>query len=236
MIFILFLVFTCACISNTPGIINTPEGSPVSTSDQIKPATGEENTIVPTAREPQASAPVSSHDNGTKSSIPEVSLASSSTVTMEDFIALSYPQITELYVTIKKSRDALQWKEVQDSALQLQLLIQEFKKTYRLDIPNPEKKVFGPLDSRKEIILLKYLEYMNDMESYATNLKNAVYYQEKGSDPGSAQTARRYQGQADQYMKQAIAEVKTINEYCDDFQYSFFDTKLVQEYRYTDKS
>jgi len=152
---------------------------------------------------------------------------------MEDFISSSFPEVTELYTSIKKAKNALEWKTVQDLALDLQILIQDYKKTYQLTDPNPEKKVFPGLDSRQEIVFLKYINYLDDMENYATNLKNAVYYQEKGSDPQSAQTSRRYQGLADQFEKQAIATVKTISDYSQDFKYTFFDPKLSAQYRYT---
>lgn len=152
---------------------------------------------------------------------------------MDEFIATSFPKVTELYTSIKKAKNALEWKTVQDVALDLQILIQDYKKTYQLTGPNPEKKVFPGLDSREEIVFLKYINYLDDLENYATNLKNAVYYQEKGSDPQSAQTSRRYQGLADQFEKQAIAEVKTISDYSKDFKYTFFDPKVSAQYRYT---
>ncbi len=151
---------------------------------------------------------------------------------MDTFIKTSFPQVTDSYVSIKKSRNALEWKDVQDKALKLQILVQDFKKSYQLEVPNPEKTVFPDLNSRQQIVFLKYLRYLNDMESYATNLKNAVYYQEKGNDPQSAQTAGRYQNLADQFEKQAIAEVKTINDYATDFKYTFLDQKSAEQYRY----
>jgi len=151
---------------------------------------------------------------------------------MAGFISTSFPKITETYVALKKSKNALDWKKVQDQALNMQIQVQDLKKTYSLDVPNPEKSVFPDLDSREQIVFLKYIGYLNDMESYAANLKNAVYYQEKGTDSNSLQTAHRYQNLADQFEKQVIAEVKTISDYCTDFKYSFIDPKSVQEYRY----
>lgn len=153
---------------------------------------------------------------------------------MDGFISTSFPKVTDVYTEIQQSRNALEWKAVQDQALSLQILVQDLKKTYQLEVPNPEKTVFPGLDSRQQIVFLKYLQYLNDMENFATNLKNAVYYQEKGSDPQSSQTARRYQNQADQFEKQAIAEVKTISDYCNDFRYTFLNPVTVQKYRYVE--
>lgn len=151
---------------------------------------------------------------------------------MAGFISTSFPAITEKYTDIKKSRNALDWKKVQEQALSLQILIQNLKKTYLLDVPNPEKTVFPNLNNREQIVFLKYLGYLNDMESYATNLKNAIYYQEKGADSDSLQTARRYQNLADQFEKQVIAEVKTISDYSNDFKYTFINPDMVKAYRY----
>ena len=151
---------------------------------------------------------------------------------MAGFISSSLPKVTETYVAIKKSRNALEWKKVQDQALSLQISIQDLKKTYQLSAPNPEKTAFPGLNNREQIVFLKYNQYLNDIENYAINLKNAVYYQEKGNDPQTLQTARRYQSLADQYEKQVIAGIKTIADYGNDFKYSFVDPKMVQEYRY----
>jgi hypothetical protein len=151
---------------------------------------------------------------------------------MAGFISTTFPEITEKYSEIKKSRNALDWRKVQEQALNLQIQIQNIKKSYLLDVPNPEKTVFPNLNSKEQIVFLKYVGYLNDMEGYAINLKNAVYYQEKGGDPESLQTARRYQNLADQYEKQTIAEVKTISDYCTDFKYTFINPVTVQAYRY----
>jgi hypothetical protein len=151
---------------------------------------------------------------------------------MAGFISTTFPAITEKYSEIKKSRNALDWKKVQEQALSLQVQIQNLKKSYLLDVPNPEKTVFPNLNSREQIVFLKYVGYLNDMESYATNLKSAIYYQEKGGDPESLQAAHRYQNLADQYEKQTIAEVKTISDYCTDFKYTFINPVTVQAYRY----
>jgi hypothetical protein len=148
---------------------------------------------------------------------------------MAGFISMSFPEVTETYSAIKKSRNAMDWKKVQDQAMALQIQVQDLKKTYQLEVPNPEKNVFPDLNSREQIVFLKYISYLNDLESYATNLKNAVYYQEKGNDP---QTAHRYQNIADQFEKQVIAEVKTISDYCNDFKYTFLNPVTVQVYRF----
>jgi hypothetical protein len=151
---------------------------------------------------------------------------------MDGFIRVSFPKVTELYTDIKKSRIVFEWKQIQEKAIKMQIFIQDLTRTYQLDISNPEKNVFRDLDSRHQIVMLKYLHYLDDMEGYATNLNNAVYYQEKGTDPQSAQTSLRYQGQSDQFEKQAIADIKTISEYCNDFRFTFLNQEMVREYRY----
>lgn len=179
-----------------------------------------------------SSGPTEAKEADTSSSEQAPSARMDRADTMDAFIATSFPLVTEAYTGIKKSRNALEWKAVQDKALKLQILIQDLKKTYQLEVPNPEKTVFEGLDSRQQIVFLKYVRYLNDMESYATNLKNAVYYQEKGNDPQSAQTAKRYQDLADQFEKQVIAEVKTIVDYANDFKYTFMNPTLADQYRY----
>jgi hypothetical protein len=207
-----------------------PVQSPVATQVQV-PAPRE--TVVQTETIPVTS-PVGSQAQvpvPLETAVPPVQVVRASD--MNSFISSSFPEVTDLYEEVKKSKNALEWKAVQDRSLELQILIQNLKKTYNLNTPNPEKNVFPGLDSKQEIVFLKYIRYLDDMENYATNLKNAIYYQERGSDPQSAQTSRRYQGLADQYEKQAIAGVKTISDYCRDFKYTFFDDDSVQQYRYT---
>lgn len=233
LILILFagMIITAGCLSNQTGkssapiIIQTqaPVTQPSPSSGptiqaQITPVTPPDKTL------PPAPGPRETDIPGKK--IERVS-------DMETFISDSFPDVTGIYSEIKKSKNALEWKMVQDQSLQLQILVQDLKKTYQLNTPNPEQNVFPGLDNRQEIVFLKYVRYLDDMENYATNLKNAVYYQEKGSDPESAQTSRRYQGLADQFEKQAISEVKTISDYCTDFKYSFFDQEVANQYRYT---
>ncbi|PWR74295.1 hypothetical protein [Methanospirillum lacunae] len=196
----------------------------------VQPATTS-SVVIPTpnvVEKPETTKSVS--ESSQSINIPSTSIEKSSD--MAGFISTSFPAITEKYVEIKKSRNALDWKKVQEQALSLQVQIQTLKKTYILDVPNPEKTVFPNLNSREQIVFLKYVGYLSDMESYATNLKNAVYYQEKGGDSESLQTARRYQNLADQFEKQAIAEVKTISDYCTDFKYTFINPITVQAYRY----
>lgn len=218
------IVLSAGCISNQTGNVQSPVpsqasapvASPASGSEIINPEDGRVDTMAPV---------IPAETSGLVTQMERAP-------DMDGFISTSFPKVTEIYSGIKKSRNALDWKQVQDQSLKLQIFIQDLKKTYQLDVPNPEKNVFPGLDSRQQIVLLKYLQYLDDMEGYATNLKNAIYYQEKGTDPQSAQTSRRYQGLADQSEKQAIAEVKTISEYSKDFKFTFFDSILAGHYRY----
>jgi hypothetical protein len=217
-------IFSGGCTSvkqvNTSGSTGV---QPATTSSVIIPA--------PDAVEKTNIAqPVSESESSQSISNPSSSIEKSSD--MAGFISTSFPAITEKYIDIKKSRNALDWKKVQEQALSLQIQIQNLKKSYLLDVPNPEKTVFPNLNSREQIVFLKYVGYLHDMESYATNLKSAVYYQEKGGDSESLQTARRYQNLADQFEKQAIAEVKTISDYSADFKYTYINPVSVQAYRY----
>lgn len=230
LIVLICLLLLAGCITNLPD--NTKVSAP-EIVHEVSTQTSAIQTGIPvqTLAEQSTSAPLAETSlvqaSETKDS-PQMERESD----MGGFISASFPKVTELYIDIKKSRNALEWKQVQEKALKLQVLIQDLTKTYRLNIPNPEKNVFKGLDSREQIVLLKYLQYLDDMESYATNLKNAVYYQEKGSDPQSAQTSLRYQGQADQFEKQMITEVKTISDYCKDFKYTFLNQEMVREYRF----
>lgn len=226
LIILTIILISAGCLSNTPVKNQAPVSSQVPAPTAQVPATPDQHTR-PESTPDENMVPALAV--GTMKPLTHVEQASN----LDGFISTSFPEVTGIYNEIKKSRNALEWKQVQDKALELQILIQDLKKENQLNVPNPEKNVFSGLDSRQQIVFLKYLQYLDDMESYATNLKNAVYYQEKGSDPGSAQTARRYQGQADQSEKEAIAEVKTISDYCNDFKYSFFDSKLSDQYRYT---
>jgi len=224
------LILSAGCISSKQGQIQSAQApqATLTPSSQVPVASETEKTITP------GSNPLVS--TSTQSSALATVGTSSSTIEkspdMAGFISGSFPKVTETYIAIKKSKGALDWKKVQEQALALQIQVQDLKKTYQLDVPNPEKTVFPGLNSREQIVFLKYIRYLNDMETFATNLKNAVYYQEKGGDPDSLQTAHRYQNLADQFEKQAIAEVKTISDYCTDFKYSFMNPGSVQEYRY----
>ncbi|PKL60745.1 MAG: hypothetical protein CVV33_01070 [Methanomicrobiales archaeon HGW-Methanomicrobiales-4] len=230
VIILICLLFLAGCISNSPDSSKTsiPEkggdlhvqNSLSQTEMPVQTLTGQ-TTSLPSTQVIQNQLPEA---NG-----PSLVERRSD---MAGFISTSFPEVTNLYTDIKKSRNALEWKQVQEKALQLQLLIQDLTKTYQLNTPNPEKNVFKGLDSREQIVLLKYIQYLDDMESYATNLKNAVYYQERGSDPQSAQTALRYQGQADQFEKKVITEIKTISDYFNDFKYSFLNQESVRQYRF----
>jgi hypothetical protein len=232
LILSIMVFFICGCISKAPDVTSSAM-QPGNTPDSVDAGRDSSTASAqpsPLSADSKSNVSEIQNSGNVSSAIP---INSPVPLPLEDFISTSFSEVTDLYNSIKKSRNALAWKEVQDKALQMQLLIQEYKKSYRLDLPNPEKKVFGRLNSREEIVLLKYLQYLNDMEGYAVNLKNAVYYQEKGSDSESAQTALRYQSHADQNIKRAIAEVKTISDYCNDFKFSFFDSELVSDYRYT---
>jgi len=233
----LFMVFLLAGLILSAGCITSKQDQ--TRSGQVAPSTptpssqvpvpGETDTSVTSGTDsmvPQSTqSPVSSKDSNSASTIEK-------SPDMAGFISGSFPKVTDTYIAIKKSRTALDWKKVQEQALALQIQIQDLKKTYLLDVPNPEKTVFPGLNSREQIVFLKYINYLDDMESFATNLKNAVYYQEKGSSTDALQNAHRYQNLADQFEKQAIAEVKTISDYSNDFKYTFMNPGSVQEYRY----
>nr|WP_319537730.1 hypothetical protein [uncultured Methanospirillum sp.] len=233
----LFMLFLVAGLILSAGCISSKDG-------QTQSAQEPQATLTPSTQATVASETEKSVTPGSDTIIPASTQSPSSTTVgttsstivkapdMAGFISGSFLKVTETYIGIKKSRGALDWKKVQEQALALQIQVQDLKKTYMLDVPNPEKTVFPGLNSREQIVFLKYIRYLNDMESFATNLKNAVYYQEKGGDPDSLQTAHRYQNLADQFEKQAIAEVKTISDYCTDFKYSFMNPVSVQEYRY----
>lgn len=224
ILFIIGVILCTGCVSSQQGPTAVP-AQPVEEIDKAgSPVSG------------PSSPPSAAIDSSPKQANDVLEEPVSNTISkasdMDGFIRSTFPEITASYTEIKKSRDALEWKKVQDHSQKLQTLIQDYQKTYHLDLPNPEKVVFAGLDSRQQIVLLKYLRFLQDMESYATNLKNAVYYQEKGTDPQSAQTSRRYQNLADQFEKQSIAGVKTISEYAADFKYTFIDPDLAGVYRY----
>lgn len=212
------------------GCVSSQEGPlPVQTQSAGEPdVTGPVVSSTPSPSVPHVSSPQSIEEVVPVSDPSTITKASD----MDGFIRSTFPMITAVYEEIKKSREALEWKKVQDQSQKLQMLIKEYQTTYHLDRSNPEKVVFTGLDSRQQIVLLKYLRFLQDMENYALNLKNAIYYQEKGNDPQSAQTSRRYQNLADQFEKQSIAGVKTISEYATDFKYTFFDPDLARVYRY----
>lgn len=224
VILIIGVIFCTGCISSEQGPIPVQTQSADETGKVGLPVTGPSSP--PSAT--QASSPSPEDEVSQALGSDAISKASD----MDGFITSTFPVITASYAEIKKSRDALDWKKVQDNSQKLQTLLQDYQTTYHLDLPNPEKVVFNGLDSRQQIVLLKYIRFMQDMESYAENLKNAVYYQEKGNDPQSAQTSRRYQNLADQFEKQSIAGVKTISEYAADFKYTFIDPDLAGVYRY----
>jgi hypothetical protein len=225
------LIFSAGCTSIQQGQTSSSQIiQPTTTSSEQIPVIGgaEKSEISDSV---SLTSPLAQPSVSSQSVSPTTSTIEKSS-DMPGFISTSFPKITEIYSEIKKSRNALDWKKVQEQALSLQIQIQNLKKTYMLDVPNPEKTVFVNLNSKEQIVFLKYLRYLNDMENYGVNLKNAVYYQEKGGDADSLLTARRYQNIADQFEKQAIAEVKTISDYGTDFKYTFINPVTVQEYRY----
>ncbi|HWQ68235.1 MAG TPA: hypothetical protein VN372_15365 [Methanospirillum sp.] len=146
------------------------------------------------------------------------------------FIKQTFPTLTENYIAIKAARNALNDNEIQDQSLRLEQLIQNIRKTYQLERPNVEKRVFPGLDSKQEIIFNKYLGFMIDLEGYATNLKNAIYYKQIGGDPTAPMTASRYLGQAEQSEQKTIATVKTMVDYCKDFGYLYLDPVSAESY------
>jgi hypothetical protein len=236
LVFILIIaIFLAGCTSSELKFGNSDQNAASHDSETKVPAaettlgkdqqTKQQNTNL------QETIPVKNSESD-PDQIVKVTSKTTHSSNMAGFVSSTFPLVTDIYSEIKKSRNALEWKEVQDKALNLQLQIQEIKKTYQLDIVNPEKKVFPNLNSKEQIVFLKYLGYLNDMENYAANLKNAVYYQEKSSDAQSAQTARRYQSLADQFEKEAIAKVKTISTYCNDYKFTFFDMDMSKNYRY----
>jgi hypothetical protein len=235
LVLFIAVIFLAGCVSSPPET-NIP------IQQTISPVTVEpvENIAQPEDLLSSASTQTPASSKGNLPSTGQMQPSSTNlnksgkATTMEAFVTHTFPQVTELYVAIKKSKDALEYKVVQDKSLQLQVLIQNIKQDYQLTVTNPEKRVFPSLDNRQQVVFLKYLQFLNDMENYAVNLKSAVYYQEKATDAQSMQTSKRYQSQADQYIKQAIAKVKTIYEYCQDFKYTFFNPELVKEYRYVE--
>lgn len=215
------LILLAGCVSPEP--VSSVHTQPASTNPPVQ------TLNIPPAASGGESDPGSPHPAVPGSEMPLQGPVSG----VEEIIALTFPAITEQYTAIQRSRNALEWDDVQAEALSLQVNIQELMRSYQMDRPNPAQRLVPGIDSREEIVLLKYIRFLEDMGYYAENLKNAVYYQEKGSDPPSAQTARRYQGIADQYEKQAINAVQTISDYCDDFSIRCFDKESASLYRHT---
>ncbi|HOJ96740.1 MAG TPA: hypothetical protein PK024_07905 [Methanospirillum sp.] len=152
---------------------------------------------------------------------------------LKGFIEDTFPKLTKAYVAIRASDRALDAAGVQEKALALENMVQDLTEEYHLDQSLPEKNVFPGLSSREEVIFNKYLGFIRSLGSYASSLKQAVYWKNAGTDPASLGNYRRYQDLTDNYGKNVITDIKTLDGYCTEWGFPYLDKKYMKEYSFT---
>jgi len=149
---------------------------------------------------------------------------------LKEFIEESFPRLTSAFMAIRSSTLALDAAGIQEKALALELLVKDLTDEYNLDRPLPEKNVFPGLTAREEVIFNKYLGFIRTIGSYASSLKQAVYWKSSGTDAASLGNYRRYQDLADNYQKKLGRDIKTLDSYCSDWGFPYLDKKFTREY------
>lgn len=149
------------------------------------------------------------------------------------FIEDTFPELTKAYMAIRTADRALDAAGIQEKALALETAINDLTDEYSLDRSLPEKNVFPGLTSKEEVIFNKYLGFIRSLGSYASSLKQAVYWKNAGTDAASLGNYRRYQDLADNYGKKVITEIKTLDGYCSEWGFPYLDKKYVREYSFS---
>lgn len=149
------------------------------------------------------------------------------------FIEDTFPELTKAYMAIRTADRALDAAGIQEKALALETAINDLTDEYSLDQSLPEKNVFPGLTSKEEVIFNKYLGFIRSLGSYASSLKQAVYWKNAGTDAASLGNYRRYQDLADNYGKKVITDIKTLDGYCSEWGFPYLDKKYVREYSFS---
>jgi len=149
------------------------------------------------------------------------------------FIEDTFPELTKAYMAIRTADRALDAAGIQEKALALETAINDLTDEYSLDRSLPEKNVFPGLTSKEEVIFNKYLGFIRSLGSYASSLKQAVYWKNAGTDAASLGNYRRYQDLADNYGKKVITDIKTLDGYCSEWGFPYLDKKYVREYSFS---
>ncbi|HOW05118.1 hypothetical protein [Methanospirillum hungatei] len=151
---------------------------------------------------------------------------------LKAFIEDTFPELTKAYMAIRTADRALDAAGIQEKALALETAINDLTDEYSLDRSLPEKNVFPGLTSKEEVIFNKYLGFIRSLGSYASSLKQAVYWKNAGTDAASLGNYRRYQDLADNYGKKVITDIKTLDGYCSEWGFPYLDKKYVREYSF----
>ena len=177
-----------------------------------------------------------SQDNRVDSEPGKISAAGAvPTASVQDsgsFIRETFPDLTFKYSAIRTAIHDLNWNEAQNKSLNLEDRIREIKNSYPVNAPDSEKSIYIGLDNKQRIVLDKYLGYINNLEQYAINQKNAIYYRTQSADLSAKGTAKRYQDLADEFEKKVVTDVRTLDEYCKEFKYDYLDSRSVDKYSF----
>lgn len=151
---------------------------------------------------------------------------------LKSFIQKTFPLLTSAYMDIRGSDRALDAAGVQEKALALETLVKDITNEYGLDRTLPEKSIFPGLTTQEKVVLNNYIGYIKDLEYYGSNLKQAIYWKNSGSDTTSLGNYRRTQDLADNYKKKVVTDIKKLDEYCKEWDISCLDEKLIKEYTF----
>ena len=219
---LLILVFLLTMGILSSGCINQDLGS-LSDSGPVPVSTGEEQVAAGT----QTLSPAEPVQKRVMT--PDTPASNQLKVFIED----TFPELTKAYMAIRASDRALDAAGIQEKALALETMVKDLTDEYDLDRSLPEKNVFPGLTSKEEVIFNKYLGSIRSLGSYASNLKQAVYWKNAGTDAASLGNYRRYQDLADNYGKKVITDIKTLDGYCSEWGFPYLDKKYVREYSFT---
>lgn len=151
---------------------------------------------------------------------------------LKDFIKKTFPLLTSAYIEIRGSDRALDATGIQEKALALETLVKDITDEYGLDRTLPEKTLFPGLSTQEKVVLNNYIGFIRDLEQYGSNLKQAIYWKNVGSDSVSLGNYRRTQDLADNYKNKVVTDIKKLDEYSREWKIYVLDEKLIKEYSF----
>ena len=219
----ILVIFLFVCILTSGCTIKKDLGSLSDNGSIIQPSPGQ-NVVEKRATE----IPITT-ETGIE---PNRGLEESGPVQLKGMMESTFPRLTNAYMEIRTADIALDAVKTQEKALALETLVKELTMQYHLDRSLPEKNIFPDLNTKEKFIINNYIGFIKDLGLYASNLKQAIYWKNSGDDTVSRANYRRYQDLSDQYEKKVVTDVKTLEGYCNEWNYPYLDTIYVTEYSF----